>query len=209
MGIKFPKINVVIAGFILLSLHCRKRSQLCPKEGYEYVNTTARARYSPEIDSIPLGEFITLVASAPRSFIDENTGIPVKNTCPIINGPLSIAKLFPLYQAAADSFEVTARIGKAIKDTVNFSEGILKGFRTIEWDGSSVDSFNIEIKIRPLARGFYALTLGQQGYKDTECARYKYFPAVGNTNQHLDFWLAAVGNLSDDVRYFTYCFKVY
>ena len=209
MGIKSQKINVVIAAFMLLSLHCIKKSQLCPKEGYEYVNSTARARYSPETDSIPLGAVITLVASAPRSFIDENTGIPVKNTCPIITGPLSIEKLFPLYQPAADSFEVTARIGKAIKDTVNFSEGILKGLRTIEWDGSSVDSFNIEIKIRPLARGFYALTLGQQGYKDTECARYKYFLEVGNTNRHLDFWLAALGNLGDDVRYFTYCFKVY
>ena len=209
MGIKFQKINVVIAGFILLSLHCIKKSQLCPKEGYEYVNSTARAWYSPEIDSIPVGELITLVASAPRSFIDENTGTPVENTCPIINGPLSIAMIFPLYQPAADSFEVTARIGKVIKDTVHFTEGMLKGFRTVEWDGSSVDSFNLEIKIRPLAKGIYALALGQQGYKDTQCARYKYFLEVGNANQHLDFWLAALGNLGDDVRYFTYCFKVY
>lgn len=209
MVIKDSKIIIVIAGATLLLLHCRRISELCPKEGYEYVNTTLRSWYSPTIDSIPLGQSITLVASAPRSFIDENTGVAVKNTCPIINGPLGIVMIYPSYQAAADSFEVTAQTGKVIKDTANFSEGILKGFRTIEWDGSFVDSFKIEIKVRTLAKGIYGVALGQQGYKDIDCARYKYFPRVGNSDQHLDFWLAALGNVSDNVRYYTYCFKVY
>jgi hypothetical protein len=209
MGINFRYLIVMMAAVALLSSRCIKKYQGCPKEGYEYVNSTLRSWYSPGTDSIALGESIILEASAPRSFIDENTYASVKNTSSIIHGPLGISMLYPVYQPAVDSFELIAQVGKAIKDSVNFSSGALEGFRTIEWDGSSVDSFKIRIEIRSLARGIYALALDEQGYKDADCARYKYFPKVGNADQHLDYWLSATGNLSDEVRYYTYCVKVY
>lgn len=182
---------------------------MCPKEGYEYLNTTSYCWYSPGTDSIPIGGIITLEASVLKAFVDETTNTQVKNTSPIISGPLGVGMLYPSFQAAADSFELTAQIGKIIKDTINFSAGILKGFRTVEWDGSSTDSFKIKIKIKPLARGIYSIALKEQGYKDSDCARYKYFLKVGNTDQHLNYWLNATGNISDEVQYYAYCFKVY
>lgn len=115
----------------------------------------------------------------------------------------------PLYQAAVDSFQLTAEVEKIIKDTINFSIGQLKGFRTMEWDGSSIDSFKIRIKINPIAKGIYAFSMGQQAYPDKDCALYKYFLKPGNSNQHLNYWLHAFLNVSDGVAFFTYCFKVY
>jgi len=200
---------MVIAGEILLSFHCTKGKGMCPKEGYEYVNTTSRCWYTPSIDSIHVGGIITLEASVPKTFVDEQTNTTVVNTASIIDGPLGIGMLYPSFQAAADSFELTAQVGKIIKDTTNFSEGSLKGFRTIEWDGNSIDSFKIKISIKPLAKGIYSVALKQQAYKDSDCALYKYFLKVGNTDQHLNYWLDATGNISDEVKDFAYCFKVY
>jgi hypothetical protein len=48
-----------------------------------------------------------------------------------------------------------------------------------------------------------------QGYKDNDCALYKYFLKVGNSDQHLNYWLTASGNISDEVRYYSCCFKIY
>ena len=209
MGIKFRYVIVMMAGVALLSLQCVKKYQGCPKEGYEYVNSTLRSWYTPGSDSIALGDTMILEASAPKSFIDESTYASVKNTSSIINGPLGISMLYPVYKPAVDSFELTAEVGKVIKDMANFTSGQLEGFRTIEWDGTSVDSYKIRINITARARGIYALALDEQGYKDADCARYKYLPKVGNADQHLDYWISATGNLSDEVRYYTYCVKVY
>lgn len=210
MVIRFSSMLKVITGFlILLSLNCKKGIDTCSKQGYEYVNTNSHCWYSPEIDSLPMGSIITLEASVPKTFIDENTNAIVTNTCPIINGPLGVGMIYPVYQAAADSFEITAQIGNVIKDTINFSNGSLKGFRTIEWDGKSIDSFRMKITIKALARGIYSFALKQQGYRDKDCALYKYFLKPGNSNQHLNYWMDAFGNVSDQVAFFTYCFKVY
>jgi len=113
--------------------------------------------------------------------------------------------IYPLQQPSVDSFELTAQVGKVIKDTINFSAGILRGFRTVEWDGSSIDSFKIKIAVKPLARGIFIIALGQQGYRDSDCALYKYFLNVGN-EQHL-YYLS--GYIGDYERNFGYCFKVY
>jgi hypothetical protein len=209
MDIKFLKIILVIAGFLLLSLHCRKRNLSCPKEGYEYINTTAHCWYTPGLDSIPVGGIITLEASIPKTFVDELGNTTVNNTASIVEGPLGVGMIYPTYQATADSFELVAQIGKVAKDTAHFSEGILKGFRTIQWDGTAIDSFKMKITIKALAKGIYCLALKQQSAKDKDCALYKYFLKPGNTNQHLNYWMDVFGNVSDQVSFFSYCFKVY
>ena len=93
--------------------------------------------------------------------------------------------IYPMYQAAVDSFGLKARIGQVIKDTMQFPEGQLKGFRTIRWDGNSIDSFRIKISIKAVAKGIYAFALGQQSAKNTDCALYKYFLRPGNPDPHL------------------------
>jgi hypothetical protein len=158
---------------------------------------------------VAVGSIITLNASVPRTFIDENTNTTVTNTCPIITGPVGIAMISPTYQAAIDSFELTAEVGKVIKDTLNLSAGQLKGVRKIEWDGSSVDSFKTRIKIKALASGVYGISLSQQSYKNKDCALYKYFLRPGNPDQYLNYWIDAFGSVSPSVAFFTYCFKVY
>jgi hypothetical protein len=209
MGIKTFKMYLVIAGSTLLLYSCKKRTYSCSKQGYEYSNSTFRCWYNPSIDSVPIGDNLFIEASVPRTFIDENTNSTVTNSSSIINGPLHILMISPSYQAAVDSFELSAEVGKIIKDTINFSIGQLKGFRTMEWDNSSIDSFKIKIKIKPLAKGIYAFSLGQQGYIDKDCALYKYFLSPGNVDQHLNYWMDVFGNVSDEVAFFTYCVKVY
>ena len=60
-----------------------------------------------------------------------------------------------------------------------------------------------------LARGIYSLALKQQSAKDHDCALYKYFLRPANANQHLNYWMDYIGNVSDQVAFFTYCIKVY
>lgn len=209
MGIKVPKIIAVTAGLSLLLLHCRKKNESCPKEGYEYINTTSRCWYYPDMDSIPVGGIITLEAAVPKKFVDESNNSIVTNTSNIIEGSFGVIMLDPTYQAAVDNFEISATIGRIIKDTINYSPGALKGFRTIQWDGNGSDSFRMKIAIRPLVKGIYDVALKQQGYKDADCALYKYFLKVGS-NQHLHYWSDFTNGIIDDyARNYAYCFKVY
>lgn len=209
MGIRISKTWSVIAGIGLLLLSCTKPKSSCSKQGFEYSNSSFRCWYSPSVDSLPIGSILYLEASVPRTIIDENTRATVTNTSSIIEGPLHVLMVSPLYQAAVDSFELTAEVGKLFKDTMNLSAGQLKQVRTIKWDTSSIDSFKIRVKIKPRAKGIYAFSLGQQSSIDKDCALYKYFLRPGNANQHLNYWMDAFANVSDQVAFFTYCFKVY
>lgn len=202
---------ILTAGFLsLLSVTCSKRIDSgCKKMGYEYVHTQSLCWYSLVQDSLPIGSTIILTASVPKTFIDESARSLVTNSSPIINGPLHVTMIYPFLQASIDSFDITAEVGKVIKDTINLSAGQLKGVRTIEWNGNLVDSFNIKISIKALSKGVYIITLGQQGYRDADCALYKYFLNVGN-EQHL-YYLTQYNNgyIGDYERNFGYCFKVY
>lgn len=193
---------------LLLLFSCTKKVPQCPKEGYQYVNETFHCWYNPGLDSIPVGDTLLLEASIPTTFIDQARNTLVTNTASVVEGPLVIGMIYPTYQAAADSFKLIAQVGKVIKDTVQFPEGQLKGFRTIRWEKSTADSFTIRIGIVPLAKGTYSLALTQQSAKDSDCALYKYFLSPGN-DQHLNYWMDAFGNVSDQVAFYAYCFKVY
>jgi len=209
MVIKISRKYLVIAGSILLLLSCKKPKDPCSKRGFEYSSSIFHCWYGPSTDSVPLGSIMMLEGSVPRAFTDEYTNSKVTNTSSILNGPLGVGMILPNYQAAIDSFEITAEVGKVIKDTINLSAGQLKGVRTIEWDCSSIDSFKMRLKIKPLAKGIYSFALKQQSSVDKDCALYKYFLQPGNTNQHLNYWMDAFGSVSSSVAFYTYCFKVY
>lgn len=209
MSIKSLIVFQLIAGVILFSLSCNKKNTSCLKEGYTYVNSSAFCWYSPALDSIPLGASFTLEAALPKTFIDENRFLLQTNKSGYVRGNLGVGMILPIFQGFADSFELTPQIGKVIKDTANFTEGQLKGFRTIEWDRSAADSFRMKISIRPLTKGVFALSLKRQGSKDEDCALYKYFLKVGS-DQHLHYWAEFNnGIITDDVSNYGYCFKVY
>lgn len=206
---KLIKTSVVIVTFVLLLPHCNKVNVACPNVGYEYINENSFCSYMPALDSIQIGDSIMLEAAIPKTFIDAKTNKTVSNTASKVEGSLGAVMIYPNYQSAMDSFALTVHIGKVIKDTQQFSEGILKGFRTIQWDSSPIDSFKVKISIKALAKGIYAFALRQQTAKDKDCALYKYFLRPKNANQHLNYWMEAFGNVSDQVAFFTYCFKVY
>jgi len=209
MVIKRITIFVIAGHIALLSAKCIKKiDEGCQKMGYEYVNETSVCWYTPATDSIRVGDTITLEASIPKSFTDPRTNTTVTNSAKFVEGPLGIGMIFPIYQAAADSFAMTAQIGSVLKDTIHFPETQLKGFRTIQWDRTAIDSFRIKIWIRPLSKGIYSLALNQQSAMDKDCALYKYFLKPGN-DQHLYYWMNVFGNVSDQVAFFAYCFKVY
>lgn len=189
--------KIIVVGLLApLLFSCSKKNSIPPKWGYEYLNTNSYYWYSPTLDSLPVGSIITLQASVPKTFIDENTNVAVTNSCSLINGPLEVAMIYPTYQASIDSFELNPEIGKVIKDTINFSAGQLKGFRTIEWNGNYIDSFKMKIRIKSLAKGIYVLGIGQQGYRDEEGALFKYFLKPGNPDQHLHYWAEVFGSIT-------------
>lgn len=203
------KLNLAVGIISLLLLSCKKKDLGCPKEGYEYTSSTFHCQYVPNLDSISLNDSIDLVASIPTTFADETSNAIVHNTSKIVEGPLHITMLYPNVVPAADSFRLIAKEGKVIRDSLNFSEGSLRGFRTIQWSKASNDSFQIKITIKPLKKGVYIFALGQQSAKDEDCALYKYFLRVRG-DQHLYYHPEfGSGNISEYERNFGYCFKVY
>lgn len=204
---------MVIRNFLLLILliifsQCRKPEKECALSGVYYINEDAYTHFSPELDSIPLGTEITLTASATREFFDLENNISVYNSSQNIKGPLRIMRLFPT-TGAIEEFEFNLYQGEMKKDSLRFSEGLLKTFRTVIWDGSKTDSLHLKIGIKPLRKGIYAINLGQQGGMDNDCAVYKYFLNVGNANKNLHFLSEANnGYISDYESKYVYCFKV-
>lgn len=197
-----------MAGIILLLLSCKK-PYICPKEGFIYTHTASNISYGPVEDSIPLGNKIVLKASVPRLFTDEVSNTIVNNNCPIIRGPVYLRKLGNFSEPAADKFLIHSEVGNLYKDSTQFTEGQLKGFRTVQWDGTNADSFHVKMVFEPLEKGIYLIALGQQSYKDEDCALYKYFLKVGH-NQHLDLLTQFTnGYLAPHDRDYAYCFKVY
>lgn len=193
-----------------LGFKCTKKEINCPRFGYEFTYNKPGVNYSPNFDSILLGEHIILEASAPKSFFDEEKGYSVFLSENTIFGPLAINKLtnnpaIPKI-GAIDSVELLALGGSLKKDTIQFSEGQLKGFRTAYWT-SETDSFKLVIKVKPKNKGTFIIALNQQSNRDTDCALYKYFFKIKNPNQHLYLIESLYGYIPIDER--AYCFKVY
>jgi hypothetical protein len=201
------KIIITVLVAVLLTA-CRKYT-ICPKMGYEFLYDKPGCLYTPISDSIPIGASITITAAAPRTFYDEEKKYIVTDSDSTINGPLRIIKLMPT-EGVIEDMILTPEHGKIVKDTILFSDDQLKSFRTVYWDGNSPDSFKLKIHIRPKIKGIFVVNLGQQSSRSYDCALYKYFLKIRNTDQHLYFLEQANnGSVSDYERNYTYCFKVY
>src|SRR4249919_3745587 len=122
------RIQLVCCFLAVLVYSCVKKYSGCPKEGYEYINTTSPCWYSP-IDSVTLSDSIVLAATAPKAFVDEASNTKVYNKSSTLEGPLHVVMLYPVNQEAVENFRIVGEIGKAVKDSINFSENALKGFR--------------------------------------------------------------------------------
>jgi hypothetical protein len=195
---------------VLINLGCKKQISSCSKMGYEFMYSKPGVIYSPGIDSFLLGNEITIEAAAPKSFYDEEKGYVVIVNETQIHGPLGIQKLItnPIITRAGaiEDVELTPIKGYLVKDTSQFSQGQLENFRTAYWISDS-DSFRLKIVVKPKIKGTFIIALNQQGNRDKDCALYKYFLKVINSNQHLYFLQSLYGYIPQDDR--TYCFKVY
>lgn len=209
MGIKVIKNTSICAILILVLGSCKRPPAPCPKQGYEYVNTSSLYYYSPGLDSVPLGSTIILTGAVPKVFTDDLTNTLVNNTTSSAVGSLAIVMIYPEYKAAVDSFEIIPELGEVRKDTVQFTSGQLKGFRTIVWVDKGGDSLHVRLKIRALAKGVYALAVSQQSSKDGDCALFKYFPRPANSDQHLHYWQQYLQPVENSIANTTYCLKVY
>lgn len=203
-------IRVLILILTIISIpFCSKEEKRCKLINVNYNNENAFCSYLPGYDSIPLGDDITLYAAATRSFFDVEQQQKVFNSSTEMNGPLRILRLNPT-EGAVEDFELRPEVGRLVKDSVRFSQGSLKFFRTVFWDASAEDSLRLKIKFKPLQRGIYLINLGQQAGQDNDCAVYRYFLNVSNANKHL-YYLANANNgyVSDYENKFVFCFKVY
>jgi hypothetical protein len=213
MGTNFSKIVTSFTVILLCfatGLFCTKSERLCAKKGVEYINTDNRCYYSPAADSLPLGESLILTAAVPKTFFDTERNHTTTNSQADIVGSIGIVRLSPDIKGAMNEMILIAEKGKIIKDSVQFTSGQLEANRTTVFTGNSTDSFRMRLIIKPLNRGIYAIALGSQGTHDVDCAGYKYFLNVGNTDQHLNYILQVTnGYLSDYERNYAYCIKIY
>ncbi len=180
--------------------------------GYEYSYARPGVSYYPLSDSIRLGDGLTLYASAPKKFFDSSykTNVVVPES---IYGPLSIAKLetIPYYRfaGAIDDMDLFAVNGIIKKDSLLTSEQ-LKMSRVAFWDASDIDSLTFKVTIIPKIRGTFYIVLGQQSFRDKDCALFKYFLKVKNNDQHFYLMTPVTnGQISEYAINHTYCFKVY
>lgn len=210
MAIRLNQVNSAVLLMILLNFGCKKQPTSCPKLGYEFTYSKPGVTYFPGIDSFPLGNQITLEASAPKSFFEEEKRYVVTLNVNTILGPLGVQKLTndPIVPriGAIEDVELIAIEGSMLKDTTQFSQSQLKGFRTANWI-SNADSFKLKIIIKPKIKGTFIIALNQQGNRDTDCALFKYFLKVINQNQHLYFLEPEYGYVPSSDQ--AYCFKVY
>lgn len=179
--------------------------------GYEYIYSKPGVKYSPGIDSFTLGNQITLEASVPITFFEEEKRYNVTLNETQILGPFAAQKAtgnstIPRIGAIED-LELIPQTGSLLKDTIQFSEGQLKGFRTAYWI-SDLDSFRLKLVIKPKIKGIFFIGLSQQGNRDKDCALYKYFVKVKDQDQHL-YLLEQADGISNIQNEYTYCFKVY
>ena len=210
MDIKKKNCQLLLL-LVVIGLSCKKQPQSCSMFGYEFTNSKPGVFYYPGVDSFSLGNQITLEASVPKTFFEEEKRYNVTLNENEILGPFSVQKatndpIIPRI-GAIDDLELIAITGSLVKDTIQFSQGILKGFRTVHWVNLS-DSFKLKFIIKPKIKGIFFVGLGQQGNRDADCALYKYFVKVKGQDQHL-YLLEQVDGTSNIQNDYTYCFKVY
>lgn len=194
---------------LVLFFSCEKPKTECIGKGTEYFHSSALWRYSPEVDSVPIGGTITFEAAVPKTFRDELSQQIVTNASDFVAGSIGAAMIYPEYKACIDSFELSADIGKIYKDTTNLTTGQLLGVRALLWNGNSSDSFRVKLIIKPLARGVYCISIGKQSAIDKNCALYRYNLKPGNRNQNLNYWASYLSPPSISVHESTFCLKVY
>lgn len=204
--ILFPTVFLVL----LLGLGCKKQQNECPKMGIEYKYSKPAISFYPGSDSLPLGSTIMIEAAVPKSFFDEDRGYNVLLTEPYILGPLGIQKLTndPILPqvGAMEDIEFSNQFGRLVKDTVRFTPGQNK----ISWTAymeNDADSFRIKVNCKPKIKGVFTVAFTQAGNRDNECALFKYFLSVKNTDQHLYFLAPLYGYTPIDNR--IYSFKIY
>lgn len=205
------KYLVLLIFSVAIGITCKKHPTECLMFGYEFTYSKPGVTYSPSVDSFPIGSQITLEASVPKTFFEEDKRHNVTLNQDEIHGPFGVQKatgnsVTPIL-GAIDDVELIPLLGRIFKDTVHFSEGILKGFRTCYWI-SDLDSFKLKFIIKPKIKGIFFVSLGRQGNRDPKCAVYKYFVKVKEQDQHL-YLLEQVDGTSNIQNEYTYCFKVY
>ncbi len=194
----------------VLTSSCKKEPS-CAKMGYEFVYTDYGVRYYVDNDSIPLGNSVTIEAAVPKTFFDNYTNTNVTLTENTISGPLSVFKatndpMIPRLDATF-SVSVSSDIGNCVIDSLPWGT-YRKYYKTTF--ASFPDSFKLKINVTPNEKGIYFLGLAQQGNRDRECAVFRYFIKVKDTNQHLYFLEENNGGvLLPEDRDYAYCFKVY
>jgi hypothetical protein len=205
-------VAMPLMGMALLFSCDKDTEPACAREGVMYNYVNRNTTYAPNVDSIPLGESVTLDVSAPTRFEDVNTNSNVSLDATNIQGPLIVLKASPNSSTpttgAISDFDLIPLIGSVYKDSIHASEGQLTRFRTTIWERISVDSFKLRLKLKPKIRGTFFINLSTQGNQDSECGTYLIdFPIA--SEQHLYLLLQAAGNISPYERDYVYCFKVF
>lgn len=212
MDINVPFIKVALVGVTLIFLQTGCPSPLgCPNVVHQFAVT---AQFTPQRDSVRVGDTLYLSSSFPTTLIDVRSGEQVAYSNAKDMGSSIFVKEIPANKSslngAVDSFSFTAIKGRIYNDiTVPVPEGV----NQLSYQQSGAN-YELLVSIAPRRKGVFCLVTGNglsNGRPNMSCDKAAFDIRLINTNQHLYYLANYLGTSTVD-PYTTqrgYCFKVY
>lgn len=176
-------------------------------------NFRVKALFSPERDSIYIGDTLMLTVSFPTKLLDTRSGQQVEyNNAKNIGSTLIISELVsgnPIPRDAVADFTYSATQGRIYNDTSVPTSGRVQQLTYQEYNGK----YELTAIIIPQKAGIYflaigdGLSLGRAGNKNCEKATIE--TSLNNSNQHLYYYESFSGSpIRTYDKQHMYCVKV-
>jgi len=199
------KISIIFIAIICVSAQCHKP---CNESNYLFETT---AKFSPQFDSIQVGDTIWLTSLIPKPVLDKNSGKTIAyenaNWCStlIIS---DILKFKESNRGAISDFDFSAKIGNIysapLTDTTNVKQISYQEY---------VMGYELNIAIIARKAGSYILTIPDNQYlfrkNKPKCGTAELVILNENTDKHLSLFEDVWGSLSAYDKAHCYCVKVH
>lgn len=202
-------IGILFGGIIFLNFGCPKP---CVEANYTFAVT---ARFTPDMDSIKIGDTIFLESTFPTTLQETQSGRLIDYSGALdIGNSLSVLQLLTsdtLAKDAVSNFSYASLIGKIYNDrNIPRPDGVDQLVYS-----QTGNSYKLNIAIIPKVSGVYGLGLGNglsNGRTNSNsCEKASFNTTVVNTNQHLylfNLWRPDIV-IDQNGRRGVYFFKVF
>ncbi|MDX2306401.1 MAG: hypothetical protein NW226_26565 [Microscillaceae bacterium] len=208
MGTKITvKLTLLSLGLLFLMTSC---PDSCLDISYNFEVTSY---FTPEIDSISLGDTLYLISEFPTDLEDVLTSSLIDySNAKTIGGILGVSELIPndskTPTGAVSQFKYIAINGKIFNDKTVPSPEV---FQQLSYEETS-STYRLKIGLIPTKKGVYFLTNGDalsRGRKESNCESASFSMQVSNQDQNLYLLEDFLGLPADENNQrLGYCFRV-